>query len=281
MSTRPKADPAAGSRRKAAGKPRRSAANAVAAMAQTPVIAGNMFDPVEREPAYTRVSAAIEAKILSRALQGGEVLPPETELAQQFRVHRSTVREALRQLESAGLVIRPPGAKRMIVSRPHADKVASGMRQALVLHNVSFVDVWEAMMVIEPEVAALAATRRTLADIDALISLSRAFGASPLADPHAVDLVREFFELLGACARNQVLVLAKQSLAQVLAPSLAQMIDRVPQARSRIAEAQRKIIAALQNKDADEARKWMAKHVRDFKRGYEVAGISPETKVTI
>jgi DNA-binding FadR family transcriptional regulator len=243
--------------------------------------AGNLFNPVEREPAYLRVSAAIEAKILSRALKGGEVLPPEIDLAQQFRVHRSTVREALRQLESAGLVTRPPGAKRMIVSRPHANKIASGMRQALVLHNVSFVDVWEAMMVIEPEVAALAATRRTGGEIEALMALSRAFSASPQSDPHAVDLVREFFEMLGACARNHVLVLAKHSLAQVLAPSLAQMIDRVPQARSRIAEAQRKIIAALQNRDADEARKWMAKHVRDYKRGYEVAGISPETKVTI
>jgi len=283
MSTYPKPVPAAVSRRKAAAKPRRDAATgAVAGKTMQENAPGvPLFDPVEREPAYTRVSAAIEAKILSRVLKGGEVLPPETDLAQQFRVHRSTVREALRQLESAGLVIRPPGAKRMIVSRPHADKVASGMRQALVLHNVSFVDVWEAMMVIEPEVAALAATRRTLADIDVLVALSRAFSASPLTDPHAVDLVREFFEALGVCARNQVLVLAKQSLAQVLAPSLAQMIDRVPQARSRIAEAQRKIIAALQNKDADEARRWMAKHVRDFKRGYEVAGISPDAAVSV
>src|SRR5687768_14836469 len=88
-----------------------------------------LFDPVERSPAYTKVSAAIEHKILSRALRGGDVLPAETELAVQFRVHRSTVREALRQLESAGLVSRPPGAKRMIVSRPEASKVASGMRQ--------------------------------------------------------------------------------------------------------------------------------------------------------
>ena len=68
------------------------------------VTAAPLFDPVDREPAYTRVSSAIEAKILSRALRGGDVLPAETELAQQFRVHRSTVREALRQLESAGLV---------------------------------------------------------------------------------------------------------------------------------------------------------------------------------
>jgi DNA-binding FadR family transcriptional regulator len=105
--------------------------------------------------------------------------------------------------------------------------------------------------------------------------------ASPTADSSAVTLVTEFFEQLGACARNQVLVLAKQSLAQVLAPSLALMIDRVQQARSRIIAAQQKIIAALQNKDAEEARKWMAKHVRDFKRGYEVAGIPPDAVVSV
>ena len=242
--------------------------------------AGNMFEPFDREPAYTRVSAAIEAKILSRALKDGDQLPAELDLAQQFRVNRSTVREALRQLESAGLITRPPGAKRMLVSRPHANKIASGMRQALVLHEVSFVDVWEAMMVIEPEVAALAATRRTQADIDALIRISQAFTAASESDA-AVSLVTEFFELLGVCSRNHVLVLAKHSLAQVLAPSLALMIDRVQQARSRIIGAQQKIIAALQNKDADEARKWMAKHVRDFKRGYEVAGIPPDAVVSV
>mgnify|MGYP003577881933 CR=1 FL=1 len=54
---------------------------------------GTLFEPVEREPAYTRVSAAIEAKILSRALRDGDVLPAEVDLGQQFRVHRSTVRE--------------------------------------------------------------------------------------------------------------------------------------------------------------------------------------------
>ncbi len=242
--------------------------------------AGNLFEPVEREPAYTRVSAAIEAKILSRVLKDGDPLPPELDLAQQFRVHRSTVREALRQLESAGLVMRPQGAKRMIVSRPHADKVASGMRQALVLHEVSFVEVWEAMMVIEPEVAALAATRRTQADIETLMRVSQAFIAEQRSDV-AVELVAGFFEQLGVCARNKVLVLAKHSLAQVLAPSLALMVDRVPQARSRIIAAQQKIITALQNRDAEEARKWMAKHVRDFKRGYEVAGIAPDALVSI
>ena len=266
-----KTTPAARPRRTAAAPARR----AVAAEAAAP-----LFDPVEREPAYTRVSSAIEHKILNRSLRDGDVLPAETELAQQFRVHRSTVREALRQLESAGLVVRPPGAKRMMVTRPHAAKVASGMRHALVLHDVSFVDVWEAMMVIEPEVAALAATRRTQGDIEALLRVHQAFVAESQSAA-AVTLVVEFFELLGACARNKVLVLAKHSLAQVLAPSLGLMIDRVAQARSRITVAQQKIITALQGKDAEDARKWMAKHVRDFKRGYEVAGIPPDAVVSV
>jgi GntR family transcriptional regulator, transcriptional repressor for pyruvate dehydrogenase complex len=259
-------------------RPRPAAASAAPAPAAAP---SPLFDPVEREPAYTRVSSAIEQKILSRTLRDGDVLPPETELAQQFRVHRSTVREALRQLESAGLVARPPGAKRMVVSRPPAAKIASGMRHALVLHNVTFVEVWEAMMVIEPEVAALAASRRTQVDLDALTQTMEAFRASPKGDPRAVELVGTFFELLGAAARNQVLVLAKQSLADALAPSLARMIDNVPQARQRIADAQRRIIAALRENNADEARRWMSKHVRDFQRGYEVAGISPGTPISV
>jgi GntR family transcriptional repressor for pyruvate dehydrogenase complex len=265
-------------------KPRRAAAQSegVAGLltpesADTP----SLFDPVERSPAYTKVSSAIEHKILSRALRGGDVLPAETDLAQQFRVHRSTVREALRQLESAGLVSRPPGAKRMIVSRPEASKVASGMRHALVLHDVSFVDVWEAMMVIEPEVAALAAIRRSQADLTALAQASDTFRDSPQGDPNAVDVVATFFEILGRASRNQVLVLAKQSLTQALAPSLARMIDSVPQARTRITDAQRRIVVAVRDKNADEARKWMSKHVRDFRRGYEVAGISPDTPISV
>jgi GntR family transcriptional regulator, transcriptional repressor for pyruvate dehydrogenase complex len=259
------------SERGAAAKPGASPASADATA---------IFEPVEREPAYTRVSAAIEAKILSRSLRDGDLLPVEIDLAQQFKVHRSTVREALRHLESAGLITRPPGAKRMQVSRPHVNKVSSGMRQALVMHDVSFFEVWEAMMVIEPEAAALAAQRRTQADIDALTQARERFMNAPEGDPNAVVRVAEFFELVGACARNRVLMLAKHPLAQVLAPSLAKVIERVPQARSRIWDAQRNIIGALKDKDPSEARRWMAKHVRDFKRGYEVAGITPETLIS-
>ncbi len=89
------------------------------------------FAPLLIEPAYRKVAAAIGARILSRALRDGERLPPETELARQFAVNRSTLREALRELESRGLVQRRPGSK-LMCGEPAAaaDRGAGGERGA-------------------------------------------------------------------------------------------------------------------------------------------------------
>ena len=111
------------------------------------------FAPLLIEPAYRKVAAAIGARVLSRALREGERLPSETELARQFGVNRSTVREALRELESRGLVQRRPGSKLMSVSRPHQDTVAEGVSHALLLHDVTVRDVWEALTILEPPIA--------------------------------------------------------------------------------------------------------------------------------
>ena len=54
-----------------------------------------------------------------------------------------------------------------------------------------------------------------------------------------------------------------------------------PGRNQRIADAQRRIITAVRDKNAEEARKWMSKHVRDYQRGYELAGISPDTPISV
>ena len=74
-------------------------------------------------------------------------------------------------------------------------------------------------------------------------------------------------------------MLAHEPLLQLLVPSLGAMIDKVPQARGRIADAQKRIVAAIRERDAGQAEEWMAKHIRDFRRGFEIAGIALERRI--
>jgi GntR family transcriptional regulator, transcriptional repressor for pyruvate dehydrogenase complex len=231
------------------------------------------FAPLLIEPAYRKVAAAIGARILSRALREGDRLPPEVQLARQFGVNRSTVREALRELESRGLLQRRPGSKLMSVSRPPRQAVAQGVSDALLLHDVTVRDVWEALTMLEPPLAQTAARVRSGEDLAQLGSAVEAFRALQADSEKAVQGTVEVFRALGRSTHNPVLVLAQEPLLQLLEPSLGVMIDKVPQARARIATAHRRLLDAISARDEDGAHAWMARHIRDFRRGYEIAGI--------
>ena len=231
------------------------------------------FAKVLIEPAYRKVAAAIGARILSRALREGERLPPETELARQFGVNRSTVREALRELESRGLLQRRPGSKLMSVSRPAQAAVAQGVSHALLLHDVTVQHLWEALTLLEPPLAQAAARARTAADLEQLAAAARDFAAAAADTVATVQCTAEVFRCIARATHNPVLGLAQEPLLQLLEPSLRIMIDKVPQARSRIATAHRRLLEALEARDESAAHEWMARHIRDFRKGYEIAGI--------
>ncbi len=237
------------------------------------------FDQILLVPGYRKVAAAIAERILSRELREGERLPPETELARQFGVNRSTVREALRELESGGLLERRPGSKLMTVSRPRHRAVARDVSRAFALHDVTFLEVWEALTHFEPPFAEEAARNRTQADLDSLAAAFQRFAADNAETEKAVHHTAEFFRCIGRATHNQVLGFVQEPLLGLLEPSLRVMIDKVPQARSRITAAQRRILEAISKRDAAAARDWMARHVRDFRKGYELAGIALDCRI--
>jgi DNA-binding FadR family transcriptional regulator len=236
------------------------------------------FAPIRLEPAYRKVAAALLARITDRSINPGERLPAEMELARQFGVHRGTVREALRELETNGVLKRERGSKLMMVTRPARGVVAAGVSRALALHDVSYHDVWEALTALEPPIAAAAARERTAQDLarvgDIVASLDDEADTSA-----AVEQTADFFRAVGEATANRVFMLAHEPLVELLVPSLGAMIDKVPQARRRIAEAQKRLLTAIRERSAGQAHDWMAKHIRDFRRGFEIAGIALERRV--
>jgi DNA-binding FadR family transcriptional regulator len=239
------------------------------------------FEPIQLEPAYRKVATALIERITSRAFSNGDRLPSETELAKQFGVNRSTVREALRELQTAGLLTRMRGSKLMMVTRPHTDQIAENVSRALVLHDVTFLNVWESMAMFEPPIAEAAARRRTPDDLARMRRAQENFELHRVDSARCVHHVAEFFGAIAAATHNPALAMTQEPLLQLLEPSLGAMIDKVAQARSRIVTAHRRVTDAIAARNADDARTWMTKHVRDFRRGYEVAGIDLELKITV
>ncbi len=232
---------------------------------------GDLFEPLDDQPAYRQIAKLIEQRIVGRVLRLGDPLPSESDLARQFGVNRSTVREAIRELETQGLLGRGRGEKRLRVTAPSPMHVSSGVSRALTLNDVTYLELWEAMMAIEPAAAQYAATRRTAAQLQALTRTSARFRRDAADTAAAVAAVLDFFNAVAEASGNQVLALAQAPVNALLAAALTQIIERVPQARSRIIEAQKRIANAINRKQSEVARGWMEKHIRDFKRGYELA----------
>jgi GntR family transcriptional repressor for pyruvate dehydrogenase complex len=242
------------------------------------VMAVTEFEPIRIEPAYRKVAAALLDRITTRTISAGDRLPPEIELARQFGVHRGTVREALRELQTNGVLKRERGSKLMMVTRPERVDVAAGVSRALALHDVSYHDVWEALTALEPPIAAAAARQRKPADLMNLETVVARLGED-VDTGSAVEQAAEFFHAVGEATHNRVFMLAHEPLVQLLVPTLGAMIDKVPQARARIADAQKRLVVAIRAGNAAQAEEWMAKHIRDFRRGFEIARIALERRV--
>jgi GntR family transcriptional repressor for pyruvate dehydrogenase complex len=120
-----------------------------------------MYDPIQTERLYEQIVHQIEQRIAAGDLKVGEQLPPEKELAEQFGVSRTAVREAVKALREKRLVEIRPGKGTFIMNG-----APETMRHSLDLimkfkagrSDMHLVEVRE---ILEPGIAALAATRIT------------------------------------------------------------------------------------------------------------------------
>lgn len=234
--------------------------------------------PVQNEPAYRSVVRRIEAKIMSGEWSVGDRIPAETTLAGDLGVHRSTVREAIRVLEQNGLVRRHDGGKLLYVTAPREADISSKITAAIVLQEISFFELWESMRCLEPVLVEGAAKRVTGDFLDALQENVTKTRAAFEDKQSLVQLDIEFHQLIASASGNRALQLCRQPISQLFYPAFLNVFSRL-NAGERLVFAHEKILQALRNHDAAEAREWMDKHIVDFRRGYELASLDIQAPV--
>ncbi len=236
------------------------------------------FEPIQSLPSYQRVADAIEQAILAGELQPGEHLGTEAELVDSFRVNRSTVREGIRVLEQSGL-IRRDRSRRLIVSLPRMHRLSSRITRALALYQVTFQELWEATMAVEPASVQIAAGRASPEELDAIADNVAATRLAVDDPVRLAELDTEFHTLVTRASGNRVLMLAREPLGMLILPSTELIFRQLPQAHGRLVKAHGEILDGLRRGDATHAREWMLRHVMDFRRGFEQAGVDMSQSV--
>lgn len=167
--------------------------------------------PVKTTRLYQRVAEQIARSIAAGDYKPGERLPSERELSQNHSVSRPTVREAIIALELDGLVDVRHASGVYVAAEAHRHKP--------IEHDIGAIELTEARLLIESEVAALAATQISDDEIDELGDLLREMEAANAKGAHAGELVdRQFHETIARAGRNS---------------ALAQMVDQLWTIRNR------------------------------------------------
>jgi GntR family transcriptional regulator, transcriptional repressor for pyruvate dehydrogenase complex len=237
-------------------------------------VAEVLFGKLTLNPAYRVVADAIEQNILSGRMKVGDRLPSEIQLAKQFGVHRSTVREGLRLLEESGLVARV-GRMTLEVTLPHFQQLATRASRALSMHQVTFRELWEASMLTEPAIAEGAVQNITTPELKELADNIRRMEGSIKDTVQFVQCDIEFHDLIALASRNKVLALMREPISLLFLPAGKIILPRL-KTHQRVLQAHKRIHEALVKRDAEAVKEWMTRHMADFRRGYLRTGLDPQ-----
>lgn len=226
----------------------------------------NIFEKIAILPAYRQVADAIEAQIMKGEIKPEEPIGTEADLVAQFGVNRSTVREGIRLLEQSGM-LRRGEKRRLYVSLPGYDKLATRISRSLVLHKVTFRELVETLEILEPNTIAMAAKNITNEQLDRMAKNIEQT-EELLEDRDMLSkLDMEYHSLIAEAADNKVFLLAREPAGLLIYPATQYIFEAVPEAPSRLLDAHKKMFEALKTKDVELAHTWMDKHVRDFVKG--------------
>jgi GntR family transcriptional regulator, transcriptional repressor for pyruvate dehydrogenase complex len=232
---------------------------------------------VKVERAYEQLAEALRDSIQAGALPEGARLPSESRLAEQAGVSRSTVREALRMLQEAGLIERA-SPKVMVVRAQNDDEGHREVTAALHRRNVTFHHLHEALMTIEPELTRLATERADASDIAALHENLAAQQRNLENFEEWCRLDEEFHLAIAEMSGNPALIITRTPITALLLPVLNRFIDS-PSLTSHALRYHHRILAEIEAHDSELAAAVTRRHINDFRVAWEKAGLDFDMQV--
>jgi GntR family transcriptional regulator, transcriptional repressor for pyruvate dehydrogenase complex len=227
------------------------------------------FKPQPVARAREQVETQIREAILSGIFKRGEKLPSEAELAENFAVSRTTVREALRSLAAAGLIFKVPGASggsfvQVIDYRSLGGVLGDSIVNTLRLGTVEYDEVAQVRYLLEVPSAKLAAANRTEEDVEALRSIVDRQKEITFDHPDVPGLDIDFHSAIGDASGNRVLASFVTALHRAIRPVLAKHLD--DKAGRDTARQHAAIVKAISEGNAQAAAGAMEKHLNYLQR---------------
>jgi GntR family transcriptional regulator, transcriptional repressor for pyruvate dehydrogenase complex len=225
----------------------------------------NVFRPIRHARSSEEVAHQIEALILNGVLRGGDRLPGERELAAETGVSRPIVREAIKSLEEAGIVVARHG-EGTYVGDVIGTVFSPQVSRLLASHPRVTMDYLEYRREVESAAVRLAAARATDSDRKLLAGvvkrMEKAFAAGDFDAEAEADV--EFHSLIGEIAHNIVLLHTLRACYRLLSEGVFQNRQRlfaVPGARKNLLDQHRKIAGAIIDGDSDGAEAAAREHI--------------------
>jgi GntR family transcriptional regulator, transcriptional repressor for pyruvate dehydrogenase complex len=220
------------------------------------------FQPLERRKVYLQIAEQLLAQIGSRHLKPGDTLPPERELTQSFQVGRSSIREALRMLESQGVIASANGSAFVVAEA--ANPLETSLRLLFRLdERTGMHDLFELRRILECEAAALAADRHGeehLAEMDAAIDEMAASLEGTGRGDAFIDADLRFHLALAGATGNRLVLHSMHAVRDVLRRAIS-TVYHIPQSPESAVVEHRRIRAAVAAGDATRAREEMRDHL--------------------
>ena len=221
------------------------------------------YGPIARRKTYELVAEQLIELIGSRRLRAGDVLPPERELVDSYRVGRSSVREALRMLESRGLIeSRGNGSFQVAELRNMLDR---SFDLLVTVEEADYAELFEVRRILEGEAAALAASRRTRAQVERMRDHVDAMQAGLSSEERFITADLHFHLAVAEATRNRVVVHLMNAIRSLLQRSLSSSYH-IKGSPERAVEMHRLILEAIHERHPEEARQRMQEHVARVER---------------